>query len=134
MSMMKEQLIKAAKEILVHSYSPYSNFPVGAAILCQDGTVITGVNVENASFGGTVCAERSAIFTAVGRGYKKGDFKAIAVAGKTQSFLPPCCLCRQIMVEFFEPEASVYLTDESGAIATYSLGELAPLSFTKLEM
>jgi len=130
----KVELVQMAKAILVNSYSPYSNFPVGAAILCKDGAVITGVNVENASFGGTICAERSAVFTAVGKGYKKGDFLAIAVAGKTKSFLPPCCLCRQIMVEFFEPELPVYLTNEAGDIAEYALGDLVPLSFTTLEV
>jgi len=132
--MNKEQLVAKAKEILVHSYSPYSNFPVGAAILCNDGTIITGVNVENASFGGTNCAERSAIFTAVGLGYKKNNFLAIAIAGKTKSFLPPCCICRQIMIEFFEPKTPVYLTNEAGDIAEYLLEDLVPLAFTQLEI
>ncbi|MCL1950412.1 MAG: cytidine deaminase [Turicibacter sp.] len=132
--MNENQLMGYAREALGNSYSPYSNFPVGAAILCKDGNIITGVNVENASFGGTNCAERSAIFTAVGKGYKKGDFLAIAVAGKTKGFLPPCCICRQVMVEFFEPDAPVYLTNGTQEIQVHSLKDLVPLSFDKLDI
>ena len=132
--MNKEQLMAAARDVLKNSYSPYSNFPVGAALLLTDGTVITGVNVENVSFGATNCAERTAIFTALTQGYKKGDFAAIAVAGDTEDFLPPCSICRQVMAEFFMPNMLVYLTNRAGAIKELALKELVPFAFTELDM
>ena len=132
--MNKEELVQEARQALLHSYSPYSNFPVGAALLCKDGTVIRGTNVENVSFGATNCAERSAIFTAIGQGYKKGDFEAIAIAGKTEGFLPPCCICRQVMAELLESGTAVFLTNGQGEIKEYPLGELVPLSFTALDI
>jgi cytidine deaminase len=132
--MNQEQLMTYARDILAKSYSPYSKFPVGAAVLMKDGSVITGVNVENVSFGATNCAERTAIFTAITQGYQKGDFVAIAVAGETEDFLPPCNICRQVMVEFFAPTTPVYLTNGAGDIKKFILKDLAPLAFTELEM
>jgi len=132
--MNQEQLMTYARDILAKSYSPYSKFPVGAAILMKDGSVITGVNVENVSFGATNCAERTAIFTAITQGYQKGDFVAIAVAGETEDFLPPCNICRQVMVEFFAPSTPVYLTNGAGDIKNFVLKDLAPLAFTELGM
>ncbi|WP_010287698.1 cytidine deaminase [Kurthia massiliensis] len=132
--MNKEQLMTHARAVLKHSYSPYSKFPVGAAILMKDGTVISGVNVENVSFGATNCAERTAIFTAITQGYQKGDFEAIAVAGETEDFLPPCNICRQVMVEFFAPTTPVYLTNGAGDIREFLLKDIAPLAFTELDM
>lgn len=87
--MNKVLLMERAREIKEKAYVPYSNFPVGAALLVKDGTVISGINVENVSFGATNCAERTAIFTALTKGYQKGDFQAIAVKGTTVGFLPP---------------------------------------------
>lgn len=130
----KEELMLQAKEALKNAYCPYSNFPVGSAVLYADGTIITGVNVENASFGVTNCAERSAIFAGVSQGYKKGDIKAIAIAGKTKNFLPPCNVCRQVMVEFCDSKMPVYLLNGQDDILTVSLEELAPYSFTSLDM
>lgn len=132
--MNQQQLMTYARDILKKSYSPYSKFPVGAAILMKDGSVITGVNVENVSFGATNCAERTAIFTAITQGYQKGDFVAIAVAGETEDFLPPCNICRQVMVEFFAPSTPVYLTNGAGDIQEYALKDIAPLAFTELDM
>lgn len=132
--MNKEQLMTAARGVLKNSYSPYSKFPVGAALLLTDGSVITGVNVENVSFGATNCAERTAIFTALTQGYKKGDFVAIAVAGDTEDFLPPCSICRQVMAEFFTPNMPVYLTNRAGDIKELALKELLPFAFTELDM
>lgn len=132
--MNKEQLMTHARAVLKQSYSPYSKFPVGAAILMKDGTVISGVNVENVSFGATNCAERTAIFTAITQGYQKGDFEAIAVAGETEDFLPPCNICRQVMVEFFAPTTPVYLTNGAGDIREFLLKDIAPLAFTELDM
>ena len=86
------------------------------------------------SFGATNCAERTAIFTALTQGYKKGDFVAIAVAGDTDDFLPPCSICRQVMAEFFTPNMPVYLTNRAGDIKELALKELLPFAFTELEM
>ncbi|AND38193.1 MULTISPECIES: cytidine deaminase [Cytobacillus] len=132
--MNKEQLMESARSMRERAYAPYSKFPVGAALLLKDGTVINGVNVENVSFGATNCAERTAIFTAIANGYKKGDFQAIAVAGDTADFLPPCSICRQVLAEFCLPEMPVYLTNEKKEILELTLKDLLPYAFTDLEM
>ncbi|KAA0548404.1 cytidine deaminase [Bacillus sp. BGMRC 2118] len=132
--MNKEQLMESARQIKERAYIPYSKFPVGAALLLADGSVINGVNVENVSLGATNCAERTAIFTAVANGYKKGDFKAIAVAGDTKDYLPPCSICRQVLAEFCEPDMPVYLTNDKNDILELKLKELLPYAFTDLEM
>jgi cytidine deaminase len=133
-NMNKEQLVESARKVKERAYVPYSKFPVGAALLLKDGTVINGVNVENVSFGATNCAERTAIFTAIANGYKKGDFQAIAVSGDTVDFLPPCSICRQVLVELCSPEMPVYLTNEKKEILELSLRELLPYAFTDLDM
>jgi cytidine deaminase len=132
--MNKEQLVEMARQIKENAYIPYSKFPVGAALLLKDGTVISGVNVENVSFGATNCAERTAIFTAITKGYKKGDFQAIAISGDTVDYLPPCSICRQVMAEFCLPDMPVYLTNEKKEILELKLKELLPYAFTDLEM
>ncbi|EFV75279.1 cytidine deaminase [Cytobacillus oceanisediminis] len=132
--MNKEQLMESARSMRERAYAPYSKFPVGAALLLKDGTVINGVNVENVSFGATNCAERTAIFTAIANGYKKGDFQAIAVAGDTADFLPPCSICRQVLAEFCLPDMPVYLTNEKKEILELTLKDLLPYAFTDLEM
>jgi cytidine deaminase len=133
-SVNKEQLMESARKIKEAAYVPYSKFPVGVAILLKDGNVINGVNVENVSLGATNCAERTAIFTAITNGYHKGDFQAIAVAGDTVDFLPPCSICRQVLAEFCLPEMPVYLTNEKNDILELTLRELLPYAFTDLEM
>jgi cytidine deaminase len=133
-SVNKEQLMESARKIKEAAYVPYSKFPVGVAILLKDGNVINGVNVENVSLGATNCAERTAIFTAITNGYHKGDFQAIAVAGDTVDFLPPCSICRQVLAEFCLPEMPVYLTNEKNDILELTLKELLPYAFTDLEM
>lgn len=132
--MNKEQLVESARLSKKNAYAPYSKFPVGAALLLKDGTVYNGVNVENVSFGATNCAERTAIFTAVANGYKKGDFAAIAVSGDTADFLPPCSICRQVMAEFCSPDMPVYLTNDKEEIRELALKELLPYAFTDLDM
>lgn len=132
--MNKEQLVESARKMKANAYAPYSKFPVGAALLLKDGTVLNGVNVENVSFGATNCAERTAIFTAIAKGYKKGDFQAIAVSGDTVDFLPPCSICRQVMAEFCSPDMPVYLTNEKEEILELKLIDLLPYAFTELEM
>ena len=118
-------LIQFATVAREQSYSPYSNFAVGAALLCQDGTVYQGCNIENASFGMTNCAERTAIFKAVSEGHRL--FQAIAVIADTEGTCAPCGACRQVMVEFNIP--TIILTNLKGHTQVYTLDELLPLSF-----
>lgn len=132
--MEKEQLIEIARETMQHAYSPYSHFPVGCAMEMNDGAIIKGVNVENVSFGATNCAERTAIFTAVTNGYQPKSIKAIAVSGNTENYLPPCSICRQVMVEFCQPETPVYLTRNDGTILETTVEQLVPYAFETLDM
>ncbi|MBP5755799.1 MAG: cytidine deaminase [Clostridia bacterium] len=119
------QLIKAAKEAQAFSYSPYSGFKVGAALLCKSGKVYTGCNIENASFSATVCAERTALFKAVSEGER--EFSAVAIVGSTDLCFP-CGVCRQAMSEFCGKNFKIYL-EENGKPVTYALGELLPGRF-----
>ena len=129
--MTPEQLIELAKEAMAHAYVPYSGYKVGAALLCEDGTVYQGCNIENASFTPTVCAERSAFFKAVFDGHRK--FTAIAVCGGKDGVItgqfPPCGVCRQVMREFCDDDFTVYLVGENGRYDTVTLAELLPHSF-----
>ncbi len=115
-----------------NAYCPYSGYKVGAALLCKDGTVYTGCNIENAAFSPTVCAERTAIFKAVSEG--KREFAAIAICGgkdgKIEGFFPPCGVCRQVLREFCRDDFCVYLAGAEGQCKTYTLSELLPESFT----
>jgi len=120
------ELISLARQAADRSYSPYSLFPVGAALLCGDGAIVTGTNVENRSYGLGCCAERSAVFAAVSQG--KRDFAAIAVScPRSKVPVSPCGACRQVLGEFCPPEMPVYFAGEDGAYLTTSVGELLPL-------
>ena len=133
--MTDRELLSLAEKARERSYSPYSDFAVGAALLCRDGEVFTGANIENASFSPTVCAERVAIFSAVHAG--KRDFCAIAISGgktgEKGGFCPPCGVCRQVMTEFCGGDFRIVLGDGK-EIKTYTLAEIMPLSFTKDDM
>jgi cytidine deaminase len=96
----REQLLEAAKQALLRAYAPYSNFHVGAAVLTDQGQIFTGCNVENASYGLTICAERSAIFTAVHKTHGPLVLRAVAVANRAQVACSPCGACRQVIAEF----------------------------------
>ncbi len=124
-------LVRMATAALENAYAPYSKFKVGAALLCEDGSIYTGCNIENASYGPSNCAERTAIFSAVNEGKRK--FKAIAVVGgvlgKIDSICPPCGVCRQVLSEFCDKDMKVYLGRSDG-YEEYTLGELLPLSFS----
>ena len=115
-------LIDAAIEARLAAYAPYSNFQVGAALLCESGALFTGCNVENLSFGLTICAERNAIFAAVAAGQQK--FLAIAVAADTEKAISPCGACRQVMCEF--GDFPVILTNLQRNIIESTVGELLP--------
>ena len=128
--MNKEQLASLAMDAMEKAYSPYSDYKVGAALLCKDGSVYTGCNVENASFSATNCAERTAFFKAVSEG--KREFSAIAICGGKggvlEGLFPPCGVCRQVMREFCADDFEIHLITKE-VIETYPLGELLPVSF-----
>ena len=130
--MMKEQLMEQAKCAMQSAYAPYSGYKVGAALLCIDGAVYTGCNIENASYGATNGAERTAFFKAVSEG--KREFAAIAICGGKDGVVkdtfPPCGVCRQVMREFCKDDFKIYLLNGKET-ESYTLGELLPLSFAK---
>lgn len=118
-------LVDAAKRAAEQAYAPYSKFRVGAALLCEDGSIVTGANVENRSFGLTICAERSAIAAAVSNGYR--SFVAIAIAGLDADYpLPPCGACRQVIGEFLDREAVVFFCGLETETKESTVGELLP--------
>lgn len=112
MSDADRDLIEAALHAREHSYSPYSRFRVGAALRCADGLIVTGANVENASFGLSICAERSAVFRAVAEGRR--EFVAIAIVADPVEPVPPCGACRQVLLEF-APDMPVIMAGDQGA-------------------
>ena len=131
----KEELVKKAYEAQKFSYSPYSNFQVGAALLTKSGKVYTGCNIENAAFSPTNCAERTAFFKAVSEGER--EFEAIAVVGNKKDtpkeewdFCTPCGVCRQVIAEFVNPDKFVIYAGKGEEIKSYTLKELLPESFS----
>ena len=126
-----ETLIELAKEAMQHAYVPYSGYKVGAALLCKDGAVYQGCNIENAAYSPTNCAERTAFFKAVYDGHR--DFTAIAVCGGKDGVItgpfPPCGMCRQVMREFCADDFTVYLAGAADTYETLTLSQLLPYSF-----
>lgn len=120
-------LVDLAFTMLERSYVPYSRFPVGAALLCDDGTVFTGCNVENAAYGSTICAERTALVKAVSEG-RQGGFERLAVVGKSADYCWPCGACRQMLYEF-APELVVLVGRGDGQYFKTTLRELLPHGF-----
>jgi cytidine deaminase len=121
----EEKLFAAALDAAGNSYSPYSKFRVGAAILCEDGSVVTGANVENRSFGLTICAERSALVAAVSAG--KRAFKALAIATPDATYpVGPCGACRQVLSEFFAPETPVQFGNSRESQVHCTIAALLP--------
>ena len=129
--MTADKLVELAMEAMTHAYSPYSGYKVGAAVLCADGTVYQGCNIENASYGATVCAERTALFKAVYDG--KREFTAIAVCGGKDGvitgYFPPCGICRQVLREFCGDDFTVYMVGPNGTWQEQTLAQLLPHSF-----
>lgn len=126
--MNKKELFEKALAARNHSYSPYSNVRVGAAVLFDTGHVYSGTNIENASFGATVCAERVAIWKALS---ENGSRKIKEIAVVTPEGWPPCGMCRQVIAEFATPETLVYVgTVEGGLTQTYKFADLMPAAFT----
>jgi cytidine deaminase len=124
--MTDRELINTAREAMKMAYVPYSGFAVGAAIECEDGTVITGCNVENVAFGATICAEQSAIAGAVSSGHRR--FRRIAIAANSKSYCYPCGTCRQILMEF-APNIEVLSVRMDGRYVSYRLSALLPQPF-----
>lgn len=123
---MKEKLTK----LLANAYAPYSNFKVSCIIKTTDDKEFFGVNVENASFGATICAERNALLNAITNGYKKGDFKEIHIMNSSPKIAFPCFLCRQVLIEFMSPDTKVYLYTKD-EIQEYNLSQLTPYQFNE---
>ncbi len=121
-------LVRKAQLAKKFSYSPYSKFRVGAALLTASGKIFTGCNIENSSFSLTVCAERTALFKAISEGQKK--FTAIAIVSDAENYIPPCGACRQVMLEL-APSMDVILTNSTGKIIVTKVKELIPYPFTK---
>lgn len=129
-----EELIKKGIEAQNLSYSPYSNFKVGAAILLKDGSYILGANIENASYGLTMCAERNAVFQAVLKGVKKEDMVALSITADAIDYPYPCGACRQVLSELFPIEAPIYIATNNGKVLKTNVKELLPYIFTKESM
>ena len=130
------ELMQLAEDARAFSYTPYSHFAVGAALLTSGGKVYTGCNIENASYTPTICAERTAVFKAVSEGER--DFAAIAIiggpAGEKGRFCSPCGVCRQVLREFCEPETFRVLLGTTDEVQAYTLADLLPTSFGPLDL
>ena len=123
---MREKL----KELLQNSYAKYSKYRVSCICIMKDGKMFPGVNVENASFGATICAERNAITTAISFGYHRGDFKELHVMVDSEKIGSPCFMCRQVMEEFFDSDLLVYLYSQK-EMQKLTVHELCPYPFTE---
>jgi cytidine deaminase len=126
--MTKNELYALALEATKFSYSPYSNFKVGAALIAENGEIFTGCNVENASYGGTICAERTAVLKAVSSG--QTSFKKIAIAESNDGDCTPCGICRQFLSEFSKDGSLIVICKSGGILKEFTLQELLPNSFT----
>ncbi len=128
----KVKLMEESKVARERAYVPYSKFPVGAALLAEDGTVYKGCNIENSAYSMTNCAERTAFFKAVSEGVTK--FKALAIVGDTEGPISPCGACRQVIYEFCDGSMPVYLTNLKGDVLETTVAELLPGAFSKEDL
>lgn len=127
---MKEKLL----ELLDKAYAPYSKFKVSAIIVMKDGSMVSGVNVENASYGATICAERNSITTAITKGYKPQDFNKLYVMTSGHKISSCCFMCRQVIVEFFDKDCEVILMDKLGNQKALKVSELCPYPFDETDL
>ncbi len=132
MEIRTKELIQEALREKARAYAPYSHFHVGAAVQTDSGEILGGFNIENASFGATNCAERTAIFCALERGAKK--ITAIAVAGDSENYTYPCGICRQVMVEFADPDMTVIIAKNETDFKVHTLAEILPGAFSKADL
>lgn len=126
----KKELILKAREARELSYSPYSHFAVGAALLCKDGNVFVGANVENSSYPLCMCAERNALYNAYMHGYKRDDFEALALCAATDEPCSPCGACRQVISELFPMNAPIIMSNMKGDVKETTVKELLPFAFS----
>ena len=129
--MTDHELIRIAEEAKRNAYAPYSRFSVGAALECRDGSVITGCNVENAAYGCTICAERTALVKAISEG--KREFKRMAIIGSTDEYCVPCGSCRQVLSEF-SADLELLAAKNDGHYVCYKLSELLPKQYGKVNL
>lgn len=128
---MVEKLLKLAK----NSYSPYSNFRVATIVVMKDGKEISGVNVENAAYGSSICSERSAILSAISNGYTKGDFKELhCMCADSKKVSTSCFACRQVISELFDNDAKLYFYSNDGKCEVYTVQELCPHPFDESDL
>ena len=128
------ELVQKSVEARKLSYSPYSNFAVGAALLTKDGHIFLGANVENSSYPLCMCAERNAIYNAMMNGYKKEDFAALALSADTDEPCSPCGACRQVISELFPSDAPIYMSNLKGEIKETNAKELIPFAFSEKDL
>jgi cytidine deaminase len=128
--MIRKRLVKAARAVRLHSYSPYSRFRVGAAVLTKSGKIFAGCNIENSSYGLTVCAERTALFKAVSEGHRR--FVALAIATDGPDFVSPCGACRQV-IQDLAGDVEIILCTRNGRTKTMRLADLFPHPFALKE-
>ena len=126
--MKKEELVELAFKAMENAYAPYSNYHVGAALLTKDGKIFYGANIENASFGATNCAERSAVFSAYSNGYRKDDIEAIAIVSDGDKLAGPCGICRQVLSELLNQDTPIYLSNRKEEMTT-NIHDLLPMQF-----
>ncbi len=128
--MERNELIQEAFKAMENAYAPYSNYHVGAAVLCTDGKVFLGANIENASFGATNCAERSAVFAAYSNGYRKDTIEALAIVSDGGRIAAPCGICRQVLSELLKPDTPIWLSNGRDDCDT-NMEELLPMQFSQ---
>ena len=131
--MNRKELIDHAFQAMKNSYAPYSQFHVGAAVACRDGKVFYGANIENASYGATNCAERSAMFSAYSNGVRKEDIEAIAIVADGETIATPCGICRQVMAELLDMDTPVYMSNGKENL-DLTVKDLLPYAFTQEDL
>lgn len=127
--MEQQQLIDLAFTAADNAYAPYSNYKVGACVVCKDGNHFLGANIENASYGATNCAERSAIFAAYSYGYRKEDIETLCIVSYGKRLAAPCGICRQVLCELLDHKTPIVLSNREETVVT-NIDELLPMQFT----
>lgn len=131
---MKNEMLKEAKKVIENAYVPYSHFRVAAVLKLKNGDIFTGINVENASFGLTNCAERTALFSAYAKGIRKEDIDSLLVYTDKEYFVSPCGACRQVMNELMEKDAEVTMANAKDEMKTVTVEDLLPFGFSEEDL
>ena len=127
-------MLEELKKVIKNSYAPYSKFHVSAIVITKDNNIFEGVNIENSSYGATICAERVAITKAISEGYKKGDFQEIHILTDSKKLGMPCFICRQVFTEFFTTDTKIFVYNQNGLKKEYLMAEICPLPFTSEDL